>query len=82
MSNEDIWLKLLDRKNMHCFRIYSPVDKNTDIPFLFKAMNPLTGKGLVTDLKGEKLSPLALKSRYKEIGVGERYLEKFVRDLM
>jgi uncharacterized protein (DUF58 family) len=82
MSNEDIWLKLLDRKNMHCFRIYSPVDKNTDIPFLFKAMNPLTGKGVVTDLKGEQLTPLALKSRYKEIGVGERYLEKFVRDLM
>jgi uncharacterized protein (DUF58 family) len=82
ISNREVWLKLLDRKNMHCFCVYSPVDKNIATPYLLKATNPFTGRGVVTDLKGAKLDPLIKKSRYKEIGVHERYLEKFVKELV
>lgn len=82
VKNKDLWGKLLDKKNMHCFRVFSPVDKNTDLPFLFKAKNPLTGRGQVTDLKSFEKDPLFLKERFKEIGVHERYLEKFVKELV
>lgn len=82
VKNKEIWKKILDKKNMHCFRIYSPVDKNNDIPFLFKVKSPITGKGLVRDLKGDENDPLFLKQRFKEIGVHERYLEKFVKELV
>ena len=77
-----LYKKILDKKNMHCFRVYSPVDKNNHTPFLFKVKNPLNGKGMIKDLKGKDDEPLFLKERFKEIGVHERYLEKFVKELV
>lgn len=82
VKNKDIWDKILDKKNMHCFRVFSPVDKNTDLPFLVKVKNPLNGKGMIRDLKGTDSKPLFVKQRFKEIGVHERYLEKFVKELV
>lgn len=82
MKDRPMWDKLLDKKHMHCFRIYSPIDKNRDLPFLLKAKNPLNGKSMVTDLKGNDDKPMFTKERFKEIGVHERYLEKFVRELV
>ncbi|MGE3609379.1 MAG: DUF58 domain-containing protein [Bacteriovoracaceae bacterium] len=82
MSNKDLWEKLLNKKNMHCFRIYSPIDKNTDFPFLFKTKNPLNGKSLVSEVKGIEKDKFILKERFHEIGVNERYLEKFVKELV
>lgn len=82
VSDKELWSKLLDKKHMHCFRIYSPIDKNNNFPFLFKTKNPITGKSLVTDLKGSIAETMFVKERYKEIGVHERYLEKFVRELV
>lgn len=77
-----LWGKIIDKRNMHCFRVYSPVDKNQDVPFLFKAKNPTSGKAMIADLKGTGQSPLFKKERFKEIGVHERYLEKFIRELV
>ncbi len=82
VQNRELWGKLIDKKHMHCFRIFSPVDKNETTPFLFKVRNPITGKGSVRELKGSPGDPLFLKQRFKEIGVHERYLEKFVRELV
>jgi len=82
MKNKDIWGKLMDKKNMHCFRIYSPIDKNTEQPFLFKVMNPVTNKSRVKELNGNLDEPFFMKERFKEIGVHERYLEKFVKELV
>lgn len=82
VNDKSLWDKLLDKKHMHCFRIYSPIDKNHDLPFLFKTKNPLTGKSMVTDLKGKDQKAMFTKERFKEIGVHERYLEKFVRELV
>lgn len=82
MQDKTLWEKLLNKKNMHCFRIFSPIDKNVDMPFLFKTKNPQTGKMMVTDLKGKEADALFVKERFKEIGVHERYLEKFVRVLV
>jgi hypothetical protein len=82
MKNKDIWGKLMDKKNMHCFRIYSPIDKNTEQPFLFKVMNPVTNKSRFKELNGNLNEPFFMKERFKEIGVHERYLEKFVKELV
>jgi uncharacterized protein (DUF58 family) len=82
VKDKTLWDKLLDKKHMHCFRIYSPVDKNSNLPFLFKTKNPLTGRSMVTDLKGSDEEAMFVKERFKEIGVHERYLEKFVRELV
>ena len=82
VKNKELWGRILDKKNMHCFRVYSPVDKNTGMPFLFKVKNPISGRGMVRDLKGAETEPLFLKERFKEIGVHERYLEKFVKELV
>jgi uncharacterized protein (DUF58 family) len=76
------WSKLMDKPNMHSFRIFSPIDKNVDIPFLLKLKNPNNGKTQVNELKAKKEKALFQKQRYKEIGVDERYLEKFVRELV
>jgi uncharacterized protein (DUF58 family) len=82
MKKRDLWGKILDKKNMHCFRIFSPVDKNTDVPFLMKVKNPVTGRSFVRDLKNVEKDPLFVKERFKEIGVHERYLEKLVKELV
>jgi len=82
IKNKLLWSKILDKKNMHCFRIISPVDKNNQTPFLMKVKNPYTGKGVVRDLKGKQDHPLFTKERFKEIGVEERYLERFVKELV
>jgi uncharacterized protein (DUF58 family) len=82
VKNKDVWGRILDKKHMHCFRVYSPVDKNDSMPFLFKVKNPINGKSMVRDLKGSADEPLFVKERFKEIGVHERYLEKFVKELM
>lgn len=82
IKERSIWAKILDKKNMHCFRIFSPVDKNMDLPFLIKVKNPFTGRGTVTDIKAGDKEPMFVKERFKEIGVHERYLEKFVKELV
>jgi len=83
IKNRETWNKLLDKKHMNCFRIYSPIDKNESMPFLLKTRNPSTGKSMVADLRGKKNEDsMYLKERFKEIGVHERYLEKFVRELV
>ncbi|MFL5783784.1 MAG: DUF58 domain-containing protein [Bacteriovoracaceae bacterium] len=82
VKDKPLWSKILDKKNMHCFRIFSPVDKNKTLPFLFKTKNPATGKNMVTDIRSRDDDPLFVKERFKEIGVHERYLEKFVKELV
>lgn len=82
VKNRESWGKMLDKKNMHCFRVFSPVDKHTEVPFLFKVKNPRTGKSMVRDLRGSFEEPIFRKERFKEIGVHERYLEKFVKELV
>ncbi len=82
VKNKESWARLFDKKNMHCFRITSPVDKNTTIPYLLKTRSPMTGKNLVSDLRVSDKDSFFLKERFKEIGVNERYLEKFVKELV
>jgi uncharacterized protein (DUF58 family) len=82
IENHETWDRILDKKNMNCFRIFSPVDKSGGMPFLLKVKNPLSGKGMVNDLSSKVEEPLFIKKRFKEIGVHERYLERFIKELV
>ena len=82
VEDKDAWNKILDKKNMNCFRIFSPVDKNVSMPFLMKTRNPTSNKAAITELKGNREEKLFSKERFKEIGVHQRYLENFVKELM
>jgi len=83
VEKQDVWKKIIDKKNMHTFRLYSPLDNNLDIPFLMKARASVTGKTSTIYVKSKSNRKTNLKNeRMKEIGVDERYLEKFVRELV
>jgi uncharacterized protein (DUF58 family) len=83
VENKDLWQKIIDKKNMHSFRVFSPLDKNVDIPFLMKLKSSASGKYSTSYVKSRLNGVSNLKNeRLKEIGVNERYLEKFVRELV
>jgi hypothetical protein len=71
--------KLIYRKNMHCFKMESPVDAATKLPFsLFGRHN---NKNVFVNVNTTKSSKLD-KGRYKKINVKERYLENFIREML
>jgi len=82
IEKKENWTKFFDKKNMHCFSVTSPVDKNFKSSFLFKVKNPQTNKETICDLKDFSSEPLFKKEKFKEIDVKDRYLEKFVKELV
>ena len=82
VEDRNVWDKILDKKNMNCFRIFSPIDKNVKVPFLMKTKNPNSNKSSISELKANKEEKLFSKERFKEIGVHQRYLESFVKELV
>jgi hypothetical protein len=74
----DVLNKLIYRKNMHCFKVVSPLDEVKKQPF-----------SIFTTFKGKKrlISPdmrhnEELHGRWKKINVAERYLEDFVKEML
>ena len=71
--------KLIYRKNMHCFKMESPVDSLKKIPFtLFGKRGDKEALLNANTLKEERLT----KGRYRKINVKKRYLEEFVREML
>ncbi len=74
----DVLNKLIYRKNMHCFKVVSPLDEVERQPF-----------SIFTSIKGKKklISPSMrhneqLHGRWKKINVASRYLEDFVKEML
>ena len=79
IQSMDIVNKLLYRKNMHFFVMESPLDRMKSLPFsIYGKIKNRKRFGRVATNKEE----LELSGRYKKIGVHERYLENFVRDML
>lgn len=79
IQSTDIVNKLLYRKNMHFFVMESPLDRMKSMPFsIYGKTKNKKRFGRVATSKEE----LELTGRYKKIGVHERYLENFVRDML
>lgn len=71
--------KLLVRKNMHCFSILSPIDEAETQPFTLFGKSKGKRNFSRLFLKEE---PQEYKGRIKKIRVEERYLERFVREML
>lgn len=71
--------KLIYRKNMHCFKVSCPIDdaNNKNYAIFGKIKN----KGKFFRMKSIKKEQ-DLKGRWKKIDVAERYLEKFVKEML
>ena len=71
--------KLIYRKNMHCFKLSSPVDDARRIPFSVFAKKKKGGS--MVRSKSENIRK-QLQGRWKKINVSERYLESFVKEML
>lgn len=78
--NTDELKRILYKKNTHAFRVVSPIEKTTKIPYLLylDRSNPHFAK---VKMSSEKLNSGSFEKRIKELSVSERYLEDFVREL-
>ena len=78
-ENEDILSKLLYRKNMHCFILQSSLDRMEKMPFsIFGRSN----REIRYIEKNSSLKKELPKGRYKYLEVSDRYLEKFIREML
>lgn len=81
LMDEDDFKKLLYRRNFHCFRVLSPVDINKTLPFSLYSTFEMGGRGQVTSINKTKKKKLE-HGRWKDLLVSDRYLEKFVRNML
>jgi uncharacterized protein (DUF58 family) len=79
VENFEVLNKLLYRPNMHCFVIESPLDNVKKLPFAIFGKDNGKAKVVRTNTANKEEE---LKGRFKKIGVQERYLEKFVREML
>ncbi len=70
---------LLYRMNMHCFKIESPLDNVLKYPFSIFGKSKQKKRTIRANTLGKED---AIKGRVKPIRVNERYLEKFVREML
>ena len=70
--------KLIYRRNMHCFKVVSPLDEAEKNPF--SILSKISGKKRLvsTFMKREE----ELKGRWKKISVDGRYLEDFIKEML
>ncbi|MFG1494054.1 DUF58 domain-containing protein [Halobacteriovorax sp. ZH4_bin.1] len=74
--------RLTARKHVHAFRLLCPLDTSNE--FRFSVIGRIAGKGsgkVDAKLKG-KVEPLNYGFRLKDINVGDRYLEDFVKEML
>lgn len=70
--------KLIYRRNMHCFKITSPVDEAAKKPF--SILTKINGKKKLMRAKTQRKAEL--EGRWKKIDVAERYLENFIKEML
>ena len=71
--------KLLQRRNMHCFKIMAPLDEAKKNPFAVFGKKAGRGKLSRTKSMPDKTK---IRGRVKSIHVEDRYLESFVREML
>jgi uncharacterized protein (DUF58 family) len=79
ISDVETLNKLIYRRNMHCFKISSPVDDARKAPFSVFAKKGRGGKLMRSKSKNIRKQ---LQGRWKKINVNERYLESFVKEML
>lgn len=78
-KDKELLNKLLYYPNLHCFIVQSPLDVTSKLPF--SVFGKSKGKAKNVRVFKDKEN-WELKGRYKILNVKERYLEKFVREML
>lgn len=79
VSDIELLNKLVYRKNLHCFVIQSPLEKNKKQPFSIFGQGKK--KRSLVRIESDTNVHVA-KGRYKYLSVDERYLEGFIREML
>lgn len=79
-SFDDLTLinKLIYRRNMHCFKVVSPIDEMQKTPF--SILTQQDGKKVITS--GNSKEEIDLHGKWKRLDVSKRYMESFVREML
>jgi uncharacterized protein (DUF58 family) len=78
ITDFEILNKLIYRRNMHCFKITSPIDEAEKNPFSILSQLGTKKKLIRAYTKREE----QLKGRWKKINVQDRYLEEFIKEMI
>ncbi len=79
--------RLLYRKNIHCFKLQSPLDLYNRVPFSFLGFHSqnkkfenqyISKEASFIDRRGEE----RIRGRIKDLNVKDRYLEKFIKEMI
>jgi uncharacterized protein (DUF58 family) len=79
LQNVDLLNSLLIRKNMHCFRVVSPVDVAQKRPYSIFAKQGGNRKMIMPFSQSKNIN---LTRRWKELNLQDRYLELFIKEMM
>jgi hypothetical protein len=71
--------KLFYRRNLHCIKIESPLENKKKLPYLVFGQRKGKKDMVKQFTASSELNP---QGRYKKINVKDRYLEKFVREML
>lgn len=76
--------KFLLYKNFHCFKLNSPIDEYDKFPFSLNSIQISNGerKKKLTRNMTEKREEDLTNKRWKDISVQDRYLEKFIKEMV
>lgn len=78
--------KLLKNRNVHCYKISSPLDENKIVPYSFFGFDTKKGskssKFYSLFSKSQEESNITKSKRFKSVQVDKRYLEDFVKELI
>ena len=77
-KNLELINKLIYRRNMHCFKVISPIDEHRSSPF--SILTKKEGKKVITS--GNTKEEVDLHGRWKRLDVSDRYMENFVREML
>jgi uncharacterized protein (DUF58 family) len=79
LNSSELTTSILKHPYMHTFRIFSPLEKNTDEQYSIWVNSKMLGNRLIP-VKSKKEKKHS-KELWKEINVKERYLESFIKEM-
>lgn len=83
-ENLELFNKLLNYKNFHCFRVFSPIEKNKEKNLSINSFINFNGKDkkYFGTVKDHFVREDDLNKKLKYLSVAERYLEKFIKEMV
>jgi uncharacterized protein (DUF58 family) len=79
----DLLERYLVRSTLHCFRLLSPLDTATNIPYLLYTEDAISGEQrLSRTLMDRQQQMSTIRHRIKDLPIDQRYLEAFVKEML